>query len=185
MGNYSKIFSRSLTRAVSADPDRFFSQFYDRFIPSSPEVTALFEGVDMKRQRKIIEASLAYMSEFAAFLTKTDPLERLAERHSRRGIDVDPGSLRSLARHARRDGPGIGPRVQRRSRPRMARGDVARHRVHEGALLIADRRTPHRNPHDENRHRSDLRVPLKCDRTSQFDLRSAAPRLVRGPRHRN
>ncbi len=90
MGNYSKIFSRSLTRAVSADPDRFFSQFYDRFIPSSPEVTALFEGVDMKRQRKIIEASLAYMSEFAAFLTKTDPLERLAERHSRRGIDVDP-----------------------------------------------------------------------------------------------
>ncbi len=90
MGNYSRVFSRSLTRAVAADPDRFFSQFYDRFIPSSPEVTALFEGVDMKRQRKIIEASLAYMSEFAAFLTKTDPLERLAERHSRRGIDVAP-----------------------------------------------------------------------------------------------
>jgi hemoglobin-like flavoprotein len=90
MGNYSKIFSRSLNRAVSSDPDRFFSRFYDRFIPSSPEVTAMFEGVDMKRQRKILEASLAYMSEFAAFLTMTEPLERLAERHSRREIDVDP-----------------------------------------------------------------------------------------------
>jgi hemoglobin-like flavoprotein len=90
MDNYTKIFSRSLSRAVSTDPDRFFSRFYDRFVPSSPVVTALFEGVDMKRQRKILEASLAYMSEFAAFLTKTEPLERLAERHSRREIDVDP-----------------------------------------------------------------------------------------------
>ena len=90
MSNYSKIFSRSLKRAVSADPDRFFSRFYDRFVPSTPEITAHFKDVDMVRQRKILEASLAYMSEFAAFLTKTDQLERLAERHSRRDIDIDP-----------------------------------------------------------------------------------------------
>lgn len=90
MRNYSKIFSRSLSRTVSVDPDRFFSRFYDRFVPSSPEVTELFKDVDMARQRKILEASLAYMSEFAAFLTKTEPLERLAERHSRHAIDIDP-----------------------------------------------------------------------------------------------
>jgi len=90
MSNYSKIFSQSLKRAVSADPDQFFSRFYDRFIPSSPEVTARFKDVDMKRQRKILEASLAYMSEFAAFLTRTDQLEQLAERHSRRELDIDP-----------------------------------------------------------------------------------------------
>ena len=90
MANYTKIFSRSLSRAVSSDPERFFSRFYDRFLPSRPEVTALFEGVDMHRQRRIVEASLAYMSEFAASLTKTDPLERVPVRHSRREIDVDP-----------------------------------------------------------------------------------------------
>jgi hemoglobin-like flavoprotein len=90
MSNYNKIFSRSLTRCVTTDSDRFFSHFYDRFVPSSPAIEAMFIDVDMVRQRRILEASLAYMSEFAAFLTKTDQLERLAERHSRREIDIAP-----------------------------------------------------------------------------------------------
>ncbi len=90
MSNYTKIFSRSLSRAVTSDPDRFFSHFYDNFVPSSPRITALFKDVDMKRQRKILEASLAYMSEFAAFLAETEYLERLAERHSRRDVNIEP-----------------------------------------------------------------------------------------------
>jgi len=90
MSNYNKIFSRSLNRAVTADPDRFFSRFYERFVPSSPEITGLFENVDMKRQKKIIESSLAYMSEFAAFLTETEYLKRLGERHSRRDVNIAP-----------------------------------------------------------------------------------------------
>ena len=72
------------------NPDRFFEMFYDRFTGSSPEVASHFEGVDMKKQRRMLMASLAYVSEFASLRTNTDYLKQLAERHSRREANVDP-----------------------------------------------------------------------------------------------
>ena len=84
-------FLASLKRCLAAPG--FLTGFYDRFIGSSDEVREKFRGVDMKRQARMLEDSLyvvavAVQGEEGS-LARGD-LPRLAERHSRRDLDIRP-----------------------------------------------------------------------------------------------
>ncbi len=84
-------FLASLKRCLGA-PD-FLSSFYERFTASSEEVREKFRGVDMKRQARVLEDSL-YVVAVAVQGTEGSlargDLPRLAERHSRRDLDIRP-----------------------------------------------------------------------------------------------
>jgi hemoglobin-like flavoprotein len=85
------VFLASLKRCLAAPG--FLAGFYDRFLASSDEVREKFGGVDMKRQARVLEDSLyvvavAVQGE-AGSLARGD-LPRIAERHSRRDLDIHP-----------------------------------------------------------------------------------------------
>lgn len=85
------VFLGSLKRCLRR-PD-FLTEFYRRFVMSSDEVRAKFQGVDLKRQARVLEDSLyvvavAVQGEEGS-LARGD-LPRIAERHSRRDLDVRP-----------------------------------------------------------------------------------------------
>lgn len=84
-------FLASLKRCL-ATPG-FLAAFYERFLGSSDEIREKFRGVDMKRQARVLEDSLYVVANAAqgreGSLARGD-LPRLAERHSRRDLDVRP-----------------------------------------------------------------------------------------------
>ncbi len=85
------VFLASLKRCLAAPG--FLAGFYERFTASSEEVREKFRGVDMKRQARVLEDSLyvvavAVQGEEGS-LARGD-LPRLAERHSRRDLDIRP-----------------------------------------------------------------------------------------------
>jgi len=83
-------FSASLSRCL-ADPG-FLQRFYELFLGSSPAVAARFAETDFERQRRALGSSL-YVMVMAA--ERSEPavayLERIAERHSRAQLDIEPG----------------------------------------------------------------------------------------------
>ena len=85
------VFLASLKRCLGAPG--FLVEFYERFVGSSDEVREKFRGVDLKRQARVLEDSLyvvavAVQGEEGS-LARGD-LPRLAERHSRRDLDIRP-----------------------------------------------------------------------------------------------
>jgi len=82
-------FNDSLERC-SALPS-FLAAFYERFVSASPEVAAHFSGTDLRRQASMLRASL-YLAVYASFGRDewTHHLERIAELHSRRKLDIEP-----------------------------------------------------------------------------------------------
>lgn len=79
------LFNDSLDRCL-ADPG-FLDRFYDHFVTSSGEVAAMFAGVDMRRQKRALKASL-YLTVLAADgnAPALEHLAVLARRHERLGI---------------------------------------------------------------------------------------------------
>lgn len=70
----------------------FLDRFYERFLASSPEVTARFQGTDFVRQRRALLASLHLILLAAEDEEKGPPryLKDLAELHSRQRLDIRP-----------------------------------------------------------------------------------------------
>ena len=84
-------FRASLKRCLTA-PD-FLLDFYGLFMASSDEIREKFKNTDFTRQTRILADSLWAMS--VAAQGKADSpawgdLPRLAERHSRRDLDIPP-----------------------------------------------------------------------------------------------
>ncbi len=85
-------FRISLKRCLAA-PD-FLLDFYGLFMESSDEIREKFKGTDFTRQTRVLADSLWAMSVAAqgkAGSPAWGDLPRLAELHSRRGIDIRPG----------------------------------------------------------------------------------------------
>jgi hemoglobin-like flavoprotein len=84
-------FRSSLKRCLAA-PD-FLLDFYGRFMDSSDEVREKFAKTDFKLQTRVLADSLWAMS-VAAQGKEGSPawgdLPRLAEKHSRRNLDIPP-----------------------------------------------------------------------------------------------
>jgi hemoglobin-like flavoprotein len=81
-----ELFNDSLERC-SRRPD-FLRRFYTLFLASSPTVAKKFEHTDLRKQERMLKASLYIM--MTASGERTVHLERLAELHSRAGADIKP-----------------------------------------------------------------------------------------------
>ena len=73
--NESEKFNDSFERCIN-DP-LFLDQFYEIFLSSSDEVSAMFKDTDVGTQKAMLMASLVYMSE-----PHPDLLSTIAEKHS-------------------------------------------------------------------------------------------------------
>jgi len=84
-----EIFSSSLSRCLA--DDGFLKRFYEHFLGSSPQVAAKFADTDFERQRRALGSSLYVMT---MAVERSAPalayLERIAERHARDELDIEP-----------------------------------------------------------------------------------------------
>ncbi len=83
--DYRNIFNDSFERCAK-DP-QFLDRFYTLFIDCNDEVRELFRHTDMARQKELMMITLSYM-----MLAQSTPelLDRVAERHNRRNLDIRP-----------------------------------------------------------------------------------------------
>ena len=82
------VAQRSYTRCLRAPA--FFADFYERLLASNPAIPPMFSGTVPPKQHKLLRHGLGLLLSYA---NEPDDvlLERLAARHSERGIDVPPG----------------------------------------------------------------------------------------------
>jgi hemoglobin-like flavoprotein len=111
------LFRGSLKRCLAVPG--FLDDFYDRFVGSSEEVREKFRGVDMKHQVQMLENSLfvvAVAVQGAERSPARSALPRLAERHSRRDLDIRPGLydlwIGCLVEAARTHDPQFSPEIE-------------------------------------------------------------------------
>jgi hemoglobin-like flavoprotein len=84
-----ELFNDSLERCTSGR--RFLDRFYELFVASSTEVAAKFANTDFHVQKRAVKISF-YMI-VSTIEQKTEGnvhLERIAVRHSRKGLDIRP-----------------------------------------------------------------------------------------------
>ncbi|MCA9247664.1 MAG: globin [Planctomycetales bacterium] len=71
--------------------DDFIDTFYNQFLATSREVADKFRGTDFKRQKLMLRESLLSMLLYnLGYEDAQEELEQLAERHSRREVDIAP-----------------------------------------------------------------------------------------------
>ena len=121
------IFRASLTRCL-ANSD-FLHDFYELFKASSPEVREKFQATEFPRQTRVLADSLYIMA--VASDSKDDAiawkeLDRLAERHSRRDLDIRPELyqdwLDCLVKAASIHDPAFSPEIEEAWRKALAPG---------------------------------------------------------------
>jgi hemoglobin-like flavoprotein len=77
-------------KRVAREPG-FIDRFYRRFFDSDPEVARRFEGVDMARQRFVVERTVTLLLQHASGLKHgTDVLREVATRHGPSDLDIPP-----------------------------------------------------------------------------------------------
>lgn len=109
-----------------AAPD-FFTSFYRNFFENNPEVEPLFAKTDFTRQHKLLKHAIGLLLLFPK-QPAADPnvLTRVAERHSRRDLDIDPAHypafVESLMQTVNQHDPEFTPDVDRAWRVTIAAG---------------------------------------------------------------
>jgi hemoglobin-like flavoprotein len=83
-----ELFNDSIERC-SGSPD-FLRRFYALFLASSETVARKFEHTDLKRQARMLKTSLYIMMLAGGGSERIVHLERLAQLHSRAGLDIKP-----------------------------------------------------------------------------------------------
>ena len=83
-----ELFNDSVERCTCS-PD-FLRRFYALFLASSDTVASKFEHTDMRRQARMLKASLYIMMLAGGGSERTAHLERLARLHSRAEQDIKP-----------------------------------------------------------------------------------------------
>lgn len=123
----SEVFRASLKRCL-ADQE-FLREFYELFMASSPEVREKFKDTEFPRQTRVLADSLYLMA--VASESKEDAiawkeLDRLAEHHSRTGLDVRPDLyaswLECLVKAARKSDPEFSSQIEAAWRTSLAPG---------------------------------------------------------------
>jgi hemoglobin-like flavoprotein len=137
------LFNDSLTRCTS-NP-QFLERFYALFLASSDEVRHKFSQTDFQKQRRLLQA-LFYMVMLAVggYPEGTVHLERLADLHSQRHLDIPPHLydlwLDCLLQAVREDNGQWMPETESLWQRMMANGIAfmkARHR-REGERIARD-----------------------------------------------
>lgn len=83
------LFNKSFERCLAKEG--FFDGFYDRFIASSDDISAMFANTDMQNQKKMLQYSLYMIMAAPSGVAKAGShIERIAKSHSRTGYGVKP-----------------------------------------------------------------------------------------------
>lgn len=118
--------SRASYQRAAQAPD-FFSAFYDRLFEVRPDTRQLFAGTEFERQHKLLRHAIGLLLSFPE-QPDGEPtiLARLAERHSRRDLAIDPSLyppfLESLLDTIKRCDPEFTPAVEHAWRTTLAKG---------------------------------------------------------------
>ncbi|PYP14049.1 MAG: globin [Gemmatimonadetes bacterium] len=105
----------------------FLRAFYDDFFARCPEAKPRFAGTDFERQNKLLRHAFGILLIFPN-QARTEPsvLTRVAERHSRRDLDIPPALygpfLESLIATVGRCDPEFSSAVERAWRETVAPG---------------------------------------------------------------
>jgi hemoglobin-like flavoprotein len=120
-------FVASLKRCLA--DSGFLPAFYRLFMESSEEVRRKFAATDFERQNRMVAESLWVMATAAQGLPGSPArtgLPEIAERHSRRGLDIRPelydGWLSCLVAAARLHDPAFSPETETAWRRTLAVG---------------------------------------------------------------
>lgn len=105
----------------------FFSAFYNRLFEVRPDTRPLFANTEFERQHKLLRHAIGLLLSFPEESDREPTiLARLAERHSRRDLDVDPSLyppfLESLIDTIKRYDPQCTPAVEQAWRVSLAKG---------------------------------------------------------------
>lgn len=117
---------RASLRRCNSNPE-FLDIFYDRFISSSQKVAEKFEHVDMEKQKQTLKRSLRMLiMSGRGDDTAVMFLRQVAERHSRRGLNIEPGMyapwLESLIATVQQVDVDFSPEVEQAWREILGRG---------------------------------------------------------------
>ncbi len=105
----------------------FMDDFYRIFVGKSPDILAKFRNTDMDRQKLMLRQSLLLMLSCDVCTEQTrEELQRLAERHSRCGVDIPPAMydlwLDALCETVQRNDPRYVPELEKLWRRAMQPG---------------------------------------------------------------
>ncbi len=105
----------------------FFVRFYENLFARSPVIAKKFEHVDMNRQKEVVQHGLLLMLMYARGSgTATHALERVAEVHGRKRVNVDPSLYRiwldALCMTVRERDPECDPAMEKAWRRAMQVG---------------------------------------------------------------
>lgn len=115
----------SLERCSASD--RFLMRFYELFLASAPEVAEKFKLTEMRKQSRLLKASLYFMMLAAEGRPEgSGHLDQIAERHGRKALDIRPGLydlwLDSLIQAVREFDPRFTPEIEKAWRVMMKGG---------------------------------------------------------------
>ncbi|HTR37293.1 MAG TPA: globin [Bryobacteraceae bacterium] len=77
-------------RASAGERGEFFHEFYRRLIATNSEAASKFKSTDIEAQIRMLRASVAVLLAYFGTSEKDDYLQKLAERHSKKGVDIPP-----------------------------------------------------------------------------------------------
>jgi hypothetical protein len=122
-----ELFNDSLERCQAHS--EFLSRFYEIFIASDKAIAEKFTHTDLRRQQLALKTSLFLLLEASGRNPPRESithLERLAERHDRNHLDINPGMyalwLDSMLQAVREFDPRFDASVERAWREVLARG---------------------------------------------------------------
>lgn len=107
-------------------PD-FFQAFYQKFLEACPEAGPMFAATDFERQNRLLRHAIGLLLNFPN-QPRSEPtiLGRLAERHSRRDLDIHPALYKpfidSLIATVREYDAEFNPKVEAAWRTTVALG---------------------------------------------------------------
>jgi hemoglobin-like flavoprotein len=106
---------------------KFFEAFYERFFEVCPAAKPLFAKTDFERQRRLLQHAFGLLLIFPAQPAgEPNILARVAERHSRRDLNIDPALyplfIDSLIDTVKRYDPEYSPAVEAAWRSAVATG---------------------------------------------------------------
>ncbi len=105
----------------------FFDAFYENFFRNCPQAVPMFAKTDFERQHKLLRHAIGLLLIFPAQPEgEIALLHRIAKRHSRRDLNVDPALygpfVDSLMDTVREHDPEFTPQVETAWRATVAKG---------------------------------------------------------------
>ncbi|WP_116474253.1 globin [Zobellella maritima] len=90
--SFEQIFDESYERVLSArrDGNDFFEAFYQRFLNDDRRIAQRFAYTDMATQQSMLKKSFYSLFAFYASGQADDSIRRIAERHNRDHLDINP-----------------------------------------------------------------------------------------------